>query len=187
MLFVFGFVIAVIGIIQNDYQKKLAQKALRNTQEDLRKANDEIKVVRDMAIRDEYRAPSSELRHSLVIDLRAVRNQYEHMSLQIYVMPRGASQIRQRIARDLAAILSEAMFTATVPRDSSFDYIGTPPDVMIMTAPAHHQLADALVPILGRFINTQFSVSFDEGNQGRLWIWINGDPLFMPNGVVTFR
>jgi len=56
-----------------------------------------------------------------------------------------------------------------------------------MTAPAHHQLADALVPILGRFINTQFSVSFDEGNQGRLWVWINGDPLFMPNGVVTFR
>ena len=79
------------------------------------------------------------------------------------------------------------MFNATLPEDSSFDYLRVVPDVQIVTAPAHRQLTEAFMPIFGQLINTQFIISLDEGNMGRLWVFINGDPLFMPDGVVTFR
>jgi hypothetical protein len=187
-LVIVGYVIAAVSYIYNQHEIEVSQKSLLETQQALRKANDEIAVVRDVALRNEYRPLSPQLRRRLVSDLRTAQNRFKDMPLQIFVMPRGASQIRQKVAADLTAILSEAMFNATVQEDSSFDSLGRAlPDVQITTAPAHRQLTEAFMPIFSRFINTQFSVNFNEGNIGRLWVFINGDPLFMPDGVVSFR
>jgi hypothetical protein len=186
-LVIVGFVIALVSLIQNQYEKEIAQKSLREAQQALRKAHDEIAAVRDVALRDEYRALSPELRRRLVSDLRAVQDRFKDMPLQIFVMSSG-SQIRQKITADLAAILSEAMFNAIIPKDSSYSSLGgVLPDVQITSAPAHRQLIEAFMPVFGQFINTQFSVSLAEGNFGRLWVFINGDPLFMPDGTITFR
>jgi hypothetical protein len=172
-LYIFSWLIIVIVGVQGEFENRRLKR--------------EVAAVRDVAMRDEYRALSPELRRILASELRVVQNRFKDMPLQIFVMPRGAGQIRQKIAADLTAILSEAMFNVTLPEDSSFDSLRVLPDVQITTAPAHRQLTDALMPIFSRFINTQFSVNLNEGNLGRLWVFINGDPLFMPDGVVAFR
>ena len=150
-LIIVGSTIAMLSYIQNQHEKEVAEKSLRETQEELRKANDEIAAVRDIARRDEYHPLSSELRRILISELRAVRDRFGAMSLQIFVIATGASQIRQQIAADLAAILSEAMFNATLSSTSPFS-LRVLPDAEITTAPAHSQLTDALVPIFRRFI-----------------------------------
>jgi hypothetical protein len=172
-LYIFSWVIIVIAAVQGEFENRRLKR--------------EVVTARDIAMRNEYRALSPELRRRLISDLRAVQNRFKHMPLQIFVMS-SRSQIRQKIAADLAAILSEAMFNAIIPKDSSYGSLGGAlPDVQITTAPAHRQLTDAFMLIFGQYINTQFSVSLAEGNFGRLWVFINGDPLFMPDGTITFR
>jgi hypothetical protein len=180
MLFLAWVAVSVAINGQAEYEKEIAQA-------DLLKAQEEIVRLRDLASRMDYRPLSPALRQELISDLRLVHDRFADTPLRIYTMPRGGTRIRHQVATHRAEILSEAMFNATLPSGSSSEIFRVVPDVELTTAPLHGDLAEALISILSRFITTKFPIDLNEANTGRMWFFINGDPLFMSDGIVTFR
>ena len=61
-------------------------------------------------------------------------------------------------------------------------------EVLIMLNPNDVEFANELYKVVGRFINTRFN-KWEDANlpKGTMKIHIIADPLFSPDGIVTFR
>jgi len=141
--------------------------------------------VRELATCDVYRPLSSELRAQLVTALRTIRNQYSDFDVKFSVTPERGNRVRDKVANELARLLADSGFEAKTTRPMITNLNGT---VLIILNPDDTEFVNQLCKVVGRFINIRFQ-GLEDSNllKGTLKIHIIGDPLFSPDGVVTFR
>lgn len=152
----------------------------------LAKLAEDIKAVRELAARDKYKPLSPELKGEYVSLLQRFKKEYNHLNMKISVTSDKGIRARQQVVEEIADILIDAGFEAeaTAP---IIRFTNDTSDICIKLNPDDADLVKHLHKILKRFMNGNFSASKNERfERGELQIIISGDPLFSPNGTVTF-
>lgn len=151
----------------------------------LAKLAEDIETVRELATRDIYRPLSPEIKRELVSGLQEVRNRYRDLDVNLSITPEKGNQTRDKVARELSSLFVESGFQAKATGPVMTNLKG---EVLIMLNPNDVEFANELYKVIGRFINTRFN-GWEDANlpKGTMKIHIIADPLFSPDGIVTFR
>lgn len=153
----------------------------------LGKIAQEIDAVRTLATQDTYRPLADTIKTRVVQQLKAVQLEVG-TNLAVEVAVESGSASRQRVANALVGMLAEAGISVTGPRPVITVFSGVPSNISIELNSEDLELANQVVSPLGLFVNERMSgVNRPKEKRGLLRIHIVGDPLFSPEGVVTFR
>jgi len=135
-----------------------------------------------------YRELSPNIKRELTLLLQEFRKRYNYLSIKISVTSEKGSKVRHRIAEEVADIFASAGFEAeaTLP---IIRFSNDTSDMVIKYNDNDTELVKEVYKVLSRFFrSTSFSASKNTNLQrGELQIIIAGDPLFSPDGIVTFQ
>jgi len=177
---------------ENLHQKELLSPIVKlyptlETAAAVAKLAEDIERVRELATRDLYRPLAAHIRERVVADLCRLRERHSEINLKVSVVPDQGIQLRIAVAGELTSVLRDAGYDATAA-EPRVTITNSPLPVRITMNPEDLGLAQELAREIGSFIDTKFSgISDDKRQKGTFVIWIAGDPLFSPDGVVTFR
>lgn len=147
----------------------------------------DLDEVRSLATRDTYRPLAPEIKERIVQHLRILGTALgTNVTMEVVVESGSAS--RQRVAKALVDILVESGIIVKGPSGVISIYERTPPDMLLELNPDDLDIANRVAGPLGLFINYQMAgVTRPRQERGVLKIHIIGEPLFSPEGVVTFK
>jgi hypothetical protein len=153
----------------------------------LAKLTQDIETVRQLAVRDIYRPLSKGIRDSIISGLQAIQKRHSSLEVSISVQPVKGSNTLHSVAKELGDILENAGFNVEVAEPAIMMTSWHEP-VMILINSEDKGFVQELHDVLKRFVNTKFAASPGQNfERGRLKFIIAGDPLFSPDGVVTFK
>ena len=193
-----------IGSLQSrlDPFVKIAQARYPEVNSDsaLEQLSNEIAALRDkttrlesatqqIASRDFFQPLDPLLRASVVEQLKSTRLKYQSINPSIYAWCDGGNRNRHLVAEELVQIFRDSGFVTDDPICGTTHSGNVLPPVGMTLNPQDTDLADDLASGLLSFLKVQQFVgkTTDERKRGTLTIEIHGDPLFWPDGSVTFK
>ncbi len=136
-----------------------------------------------------YRPLYKEMRENLITDLERIRKYFNDLDVRISVTSDKGNNLRRHVAEEISDILSNAGYDAKV-NNPIIRFSNDTSDVVIKLNEDDAEFVKQLCKVLKQFIktNTPFSGMKNVNLQrGELQIIIAGDPLFSPEGIVTFQ
>ncbi len=129
-----------------------------------------------------------QIKKKLIIDLKVIKNNYSHLDMKIFLDTESGSANRRHVETELLGILADAGFAVHGSGNSTIIRGQQIPPVEILVNPNNLKFAEQLSEVLNQFINVEFPLSKSDGfPKDALKIFIRGDPLFSPDGVVSFQ
>ncbi|MEN6574936.1 MAG: hypothetical protein ABFD90_01240, partial [Phycisphaerales bacterium] len=151
------------------------------------KLAEDINEVRELATRDLYRPLATHICERAIADLRAFREQHLEMNLSVSVVPEQGSHLRILVAEELTSLFKQAGINASAGKPV-LTFTNEYSPIRITMNPEDVTLAQEIVRTIANFVHAKFSGNKNEDcRRGAFTIRIAGDPLFSPDGVVTFK
>lgn len=153
----------------------------------LAKLAQDLDEVRSLATRDTYRPLAPEIKGRIIQHLRALRTELgTNMTVEVAV--ENGSTSRQSVAKALVDILAESGISVKGPSGIMTLADNPLPKISLRLNPDDFGTAEQLAGPISLYINLQMT-GFNQTQQERgiLKIHIVGEPLFSPEGVVTFK
>ena len=143
--------------------------------------------TKDLDERD-YFHPLNESTKNIVIErLRQIVSTGGNRNIQVTIANESGNTKRQKVAKQLAEILSECGFNVIGPTATMTFSKGVLPAVRASLNPADEGIARQLAFALNPYLNVRvYGKKKNEIEQGKISVTIYGDPIFSGDGVVTF-
>lgn len=152
----------------------------------LAKLVEEVRAVRELATRDTYKPLSLGVRKRIISELGNILRSYSGVSARVKITFDLGSSLRLKVAKELRGIFKEAGYVLDGNMTGALNPHSS--NVLILFNPEDSEVADSIAKAVYAFMNVRFSgVQQEERPRGSFEIIIAGDPLFSPDGVVTFR
>lgn len=137
---------------------------------------------------DSYHSLSSQHKDKLIANLKKIQSKYNHLDIKIFLDTESNNANRTKLETELVDILTTAGFDTRGSGNSVIMRGSGGPPIQMLLNPANITFAQELSITLKHFIDTEFPLEKDEAfPKDSLKIFIKGEPLFSPDGVVTFR
>ena len=167
---------------------KSALVKLADDVQDLQKQNEELRrQTKKLSARDYFQPLNSEIKNIVTERLKQVQASSNDRDIEIIIVSETGNTNRQKVAKELVAILKECGFGTSGPTPTMTFSKGILPPIRISVNEADKNIARQLADALNPFLNVQFSGKVKKDlKPGKINIEIHGDPLFNENGTVTF-
>ena len=137
---------------------------------------------------DSYHPLSSQHNDKLIANLKKIQSKYNHLDIKIFLDTESNNANRTKLETELVDILTTAGFDTRGSGNSVIMRGSGGPPIQMLLNPANIAFAEELSSTLKQFIDTEFPLEKGEAfPKDSLKIFIKGEPLFSPDGVVTFR
>jgi hypothetical protein len=158
------------------------------TPEALERLRQEIREVRSVATRGDFREPAPDLHTSAVGRLRPLAAQAKGVTVQVFSQSPSHDPNRSRMIRTLASVLRGAGLDASEGAETL--EFGAPfrSPIALCAHPAQAALAQELISALASLIASPIAKTVDpQCPEGRMVIRVSGVPEFAQDGVIRFR
>lgn len=153
----------------------------------LAKLAQDLDDVRSLATRDTYRPLAPQIKERVIQQLRKLRTELG-TNVTVEVAVENGSASRQRVAQALVDVLAESGIVVKGPSGVMSFFNGAPANMSVELNPDDLDTANRFAGPIGLYINQQMTgINRPKQERGVLKIHIIGDPLFSPEGVVTFK
>ncbi len=137
---------------------------------------------------DSYHSLSSQHSDKLIANLKKIQSKYNHLDIKIFLDTESNNANRTKLETELVDILTTAGFDTRGSGNSVIMRGSGGPPIHMLLNPANITFVEELSSTLKQFIDTEFPLEqFENFPKDSLKIFIKGEPLFSPDGVVTFR
>lgn len=166
-----------------DALAKLAEEV-----QDLQKQNEELqRQTKYLSARDYFHPLNSNTKSIVLERLKQVKDSLGDREIEISIISEPGNINRQRVAKELVAILKESNFKTSGPAQAMVFSKSVLPPVRISINRSDADIARGLSFALNPFLNVKFSGKVkNDYTPGKINIEIYGNPIFKEDGVVTF-